>query len=297
MNRILLHGGCTSCKEIIFGRYARSQFNLFPDIDIVGVKLSLSHHSMFVLALYIPPNINAATYETLFDMITANIHFLNEDKLIILGDFNIPSYVNYLGTSEISNRYIGSLINFCEFLGLDQYNKVLNSNGRLLDLVLSRSQVMVNRLESYLVPEDPRHPPLDLYFSLQSDHNRHSGNNKPSFNFKKADFNKLYDDLCNIDWSYLSSFSHVNGACTQLYDKLNSVFLQSVPKTTPKNTSYPPWFTGAIVKDIKQKSRLWNLYKGNNEVHYFNQFKALRSKIKRTLNLLKKIHSKHKNKH
>ena len=33
-----------------------SVYNVFPDIDIVGVKLSLFHNSMFVLVLYIPPN-------------------------------------------------------------------------------------------------------------------------------------------------------------------------------------------------------------------------------------------------
>ena len=41
---------------------------------------------------------------------------------------------------------------------------------------------------------------------------------------------------------------------------------------TPKIHHIPAWSTGTIIKNIKQKSRLWNLYKDNNVVHHWSSF-------------------------
>lgn len=265
--------------------------DLFPNIDLIGIKISLPCFSVYVLVLYIPPNINAETYESFFDALSANHRFYNEGKLIILGDFNIPNYIFYVQTHEVSSRQISSLTNFCELFGLEQYNYILNSNNRLLDLVLSRSNITVTKSENYLLAEDTHHPSLDLSFKYKSNPDRFVGKHLPSFNFRKANFHKFYNDLCNIDWaSVMLGHSDVNEACDKFYANLNSVLLENVPRTTPRNTSYPPWFSKSIIKDIKEKSRLWWLIKDKGELNHLDHFRVLRSKIKRDITVAHKCY-------
>ena len=54
------------------------------------------------------------------------------------------------------------------------------------------------------------------------------------FNFKKADFHKLYNQLVVTDWSFLQSSGNVNDACTKFYNTLNAILEDSVPKISNK---------------------------------------------------------------
>ena len=108
------------------------------------------------------------------------------------------------------------------------------------------------------------------------------------YNFKRANFIELYDDLYHIDWTYISSFSNANDATLYMYNELDRVFSRNVPRTTPLNKSYPPWFNRRIIRDIKQKSRLWRTYRETGDDNAHRDFKSLRRKIKQELDVAHK---------
>lgn len=103
-----------------------------------------------------------------------------------------------------------------------------------------------------------------------------------SFNFRKANFPLLYQQLLEVDWSFLNEHNDVNTACQHFYDKLSQIFTIYVPKfTLPKNKrKFPPWFNSEIIKNIRAKEKYLNIYKRTADINALNEFTRLRSKIK-----------------
>jgi hypothetical protein len=102
------------------------------------------------------------------------------------------------------------------------------------------------------------------------------------FNFKKADFPRLYDTLLQTDWSFLNNLTDVDVACSSFYAKLHEIFNLHVPKRRLINQSrkYPPWFDREIIKTIQMKHRLFRKYKRSKDLGHYNEFKGYRSKCK-----------------
>ena len=111
-------------------------------------------------------------------------------------------------------------------------------------------------------------------------------NNSNSFNFRRANFPQLYQQLLEVDWSFLNELEDLNTACHYFYDKLFQMFTICVPKSTRPNSSrkFPPWFKAEIIKNVKYKEKYQNKYKRMGDINALIEFKRLRSKIKLDIN-------------
>nr|CAH7748761.1 unnamed protein product [Callosobruchus chinensis] len=135
--------------------------SLTPNIDIVGGKLTFGSYLVYVFVVYIPPNTSTNDLEYFLDQLLL-LNFLSNDHVIVVGDFNIPSFV-----VDETEPKLNILKNFMEVSDLEQYNNVRNTNDRLLDLILSNINCHVQRDSSPpLVKEDRHHPSLTLEFSV-----------------------------------------------------------------------------------------------------------------------------------
>ena len=151
------------------------------------------------------------------------------------------------------------------FFDMKQCNHILNTNNRLLDLVFvtNHSQCYVSRAGESLVPEDKHHPALDIDFKfLRYCPKNITSVNENEFNFKKSNFPLLYSLLYETNWSFLNDFVDVNEAVTKFYDALYEIFEKCVPKKRkPTTRTYPRWFNGQIIQELKQKTSAWERYK------------------------------------
>jgi hypothetical protein len=86
--------------------------------------------SMVILVVYIPPYTSSFDFEHYFEMLSS-MHEIHEDKVIVLGDFNTPTF-----STNVYNRSATVLRNFQGFVNFGQYNSILNTSQRILDLVL-----------------------------------------------------------------------------------------------------------------------------------------------------------------
>ena len=219
---------------------------------------------------------------------TGNI-ILNQDNVIILGDFNVPNFNNPL----VHDAKCQKMHDFLNLSNLRQFNSVCNSSGKLLDLAISNMNCEVRRDFAPLINEDLHHPSLRVN-TLITD-NRHinfSGNNNniKKFNFRRADYPNLYAELLLTDWHFLNSCTDVNLACDMFYDRLTNIFEKHVPTYINHKRKYPPWYTSEIINNIKLKNYYRKKHKQTKLVNHLEQFKRLRSLVKADIQVAYKLY-------
>ncbi|KAI4472049.1 oligopeptide transporter-related [Holotrichia oblita] len=124
------------------------------------------------------------------------------------------------------------------------------------------------------VPADSFHPPLSMLieFEYESRTVQFPSATNARFNFHKANYNQLYRDLANTDWSHLE----LNQAVEKFYETFFLICKQSVPLYRTTSRSYPPWFTATVISALKAKEyhrRKWKLTKSP---FYASEFKRYR---------------------
>ena len=90
-----------------------------------------------------------------------------------------------------------------QILNLQQHNNIVNANGRTLDLVLTNIQCDVVKDDAPFVREDEHHPPFIINFCRKILHYNQfdltKNNNYKSYNFRKANYPRLYEHLGEAD--------------------------------------------------------------------------------------------------
>lgn len=252
------------------------------EIDLLCVKIYLEFKHFYVIVFYLPPNSTQTTYNDLFGCIET-IHFLKDSNILILGDLNIPELHDYYNRG-VSSTLVNSFKYFLSATDLIQYNKVANIENRILDVIIANVQCNVEKSEG-LVAEDIRHPALSINIEITPPSCRRVlPSNAHYYNFRRANFDLLTTLFFSQDWSVLYSIDNVEDAFEKFKNIIYDIFDTSVPKTIRKD-KYPPWFTLEIKNDIKEKEKNRKLYKGTKEQIYLENFKYLRSKIKRNINI------------
>lgn len=256
---------------------------LLPQIDILAIKATFNYFTMLFLVIYVPPPVNADILENIFDFIVS-LECLYGKNVCILGDFNIPTYSEFLDTGT-ENQCVRLLNNFLHCMYLSQSNFVRNGNNRILDLILHNNKhSVVERALDVLVHEDKHHPAISISFQFPHCIGRKHDfpvNLENNFNFRKANFPLMYDIFLNLDWSFLSQELEIETACTLFYDKLYNIINTCVPRYKKStNKKYPPWFDSSIIYNIKRKAKCHEKYKKTGSQLQLQHFKSLRTKIK-----------------
>lgn len=251
------------------------------NVDIVCAKILTRRGYFFIFNIYVPPAASSENYNNILEYLES-LTFLHNKFSIILGDFNMPEYVLNRGNDVIVQMFNS----FCSIFDYQQHNNVLNCNSRLLDLVISNVTCNVTQEFDSIFPTDAHHPSLLISVDVHVIISRKTSdsNNVVTYDFKRADYLKLYDRIYNYDWDQLENFTNVNHACDYLYSVLYTFFDECVPIRRNYKKSFPPWFTSQIRSAIKQKARLLRMHRKYKFVaHYEEQYKNLRAKIKKDI--------------
>jgi hypothetical protein len=106
-------------------------------VEVVAVRVSsmLSNFNTIVLVIYFPPSLTVEYFRSVVDAFLT-LDSLNSSNLFILGDFNLPEFVNIKQSVQPSAKMI-AMSQLIQFFNLKQFNNIPNVNGKCLDLVLS----------------------------------------------------------------------------------------------------------------------------------------------------------------
>lgn len=251
-----------------------------PLIDLICIKINFNVKQLYVFVIYVPPSTSNEAYDELFNAIQ-EIHIVNDSNVIILGDLNIAD-LNEFYRNGVRSTLINMFENFLSITDLLQVNEIENGRNRILDVIVTNLQCSVEKIEG-IVHEDLHHPPLSIeLFIPKKNVKQISPSKDPCYNFRRADFETLYLEFVNQDWTLLYNIKSVDEAFELFYTKIYSILDRSVPKTCRVN-KYPPWFNHHIKKLIKEKEKLRKLYKKTNNETYNERFKECRSILKRDI--------------
>lgn len=248
--------------------------SIVPLVDIVACRCYFRNAYVYIVAVYIPPDIPSEDFELFSEALEI---FLIDKPNILLGDFNVPNFTR----NDISCTKSTIFRLICNSLNLRQFNQVTNCNNRLLDLVLSNvvGEICVEREQLPFVPLDPCHPALNISVCLPhaTAYSKFPSNCNVRYNFRKANWQKLFADISLVDWTSLQDITNSNIAVESFYNVLYDLFDLSVPKVTSvARRSYPVWFTSTVIANLKLKLYYRKKWKDTKQQAFLDEFRRLR---------------------
>lgn len=120
------------------------------NLELVFVKIKGTVSDIIVGCVYMPPLTSYEEYHSLLTTLThVNEKFINA-KLLLVGDFNLPSSVPRADCDK-------SVHDGLTLLECTQINSLCNYNNNLLDLCFSNVEASIDKALPF-VPEDKYHP-------------------------------------------------------------------------------------------------------------------------------------------
>lgn len=202
-------------------------------LSLVFVKISLTFSSsVHILLLYITPSISIDDFQRIFDTLLEKL-ITQKTHLIILGDFNVPSFSKMRSMYETNNGWnpkAESLNNFILTLNLRQYNNIINQYGNILDLAFCEDRLEVYEAPIPFVPPDKHHPPLIITLCISQQKNRPGIDITDSpqhpykssrFNLKRGNYTALYQSFLSFE----NLYDIQNDTTDEIASKINEKFL------------------------------------------------------------------------
>lgn len=239
---------------------------------VVKVKKGNSTVPLCICTLYNPPPVTYSSLDSMVTNLTEVIqHKIPKNSLLLLvGDFNLPnlhwqfdSNLKSLLPYGTSNQTDSLLTDALAFNSLHQLNKICNANGRLLDLIITNTteSFTASRCPTPLVNEDIHHPALQISLNLRVQ-KPPKVNSSTNFNFYKANYSKIEEELGAIDWSYhFKPNQTVDEIVDTFYDLITPIITSNTPITRKSSNGYPFWFSRSLLKTLREKAKYHLRYK------------------------------------
>lgn len=177
------------------------------------------------------------------------------DTFLIVGDFNmsgikwLSSDNNHSRVSRPSNLKSSDEYLFIDelfTLNLDQYNSVINKQGRILDLVLSNNSVNVVECLDPLVPIDTFHPALLINMDF-AEITALDYAPRLKYSYDKGDYDSINDEVSKIDWELEFSGRSIDESVDFFNKTISNLQATYIPRKFNRNKSFPVWYSAALV--------------------------------------------------
>ena len=200
-------------------------------------------------------------------------------KFFIVGDFN------FNGIDWVTGNTRGSIerefLNGFADLGLIQcINTDTHTKGNTLDILLTTSTSYLKNLkiidtERYYISDH-----YDITFSITEKVKRKLNVKRLRYNYKKANWKNLNDELKLINWEIFLDHHEPEIARQNFKKILFSKVDNHIPQFFIKNEHQLPWLDSECFTKCKEKDKLHKLFKHKKTLQAELKFKVLRREFK-----------------
>ena len=240
----------------------------------VNFKISTSNSYVNIFLIYRPPNCNRDNCDKLIDLVKNA-----PSNTIFVGDFNLPKIDwNNLVCDNDSKSL--DFLNVCLDHNFSQFvDFPTHSRNNILDLVLCNDESIMN-IENLGPLGNSDHVMLMISTNHFMENNC---NDYVKFDWKKADYNKMGNELNQINWD-VEITNNVHDGWKKFKESVHKVINDNVPKIVCKGDSKKPiWMNPYISRLTNRKSRLYKKMKSDNSEQSVLNYKQAQKELKKAV--------------
>ena len=204
----------------------------------------------------------------------------NVDKLILIGDMNMPNTDWELGVSNCRVEQL--FLDTFNDLSLSQViNHPTHRKGNILDLILCDKPDHINDVQ---IDSDSGFGGSDhfsIIFKLNLDARRKKSSKRTIYNFKRADWDGMNSEFLATNWDNILLNQNIDLAWDNLKNKFFEISDRYIPKIKINDEFQPPWYDSEVHELCKKKQFFHKRWKRTkNDAHYI-KFAECRKQFKK----------------
>ena len=200
-------------------------------------------------------------------------------KFFLIGDFNLSNadWNNNCSSNNTEQAFIDEFIR----AGLIQLiNQPTHYRGNTLDILLTNSENTIDNIAIEPTSGICKSDHYTISFNIKLKIKRKKATKIKVFNFKRANWEHLNEDLDNVDWSSVIDSEDSNTSWINFKNTLTRFMNAHIPKITIKSKDKPPWFDAECYAKCREKERLHQKFKRTKSMHDELKFNVCRREYK-----------------
>ena len=235
-----------------------------PGVDSIAIEIHKdelnSTKNVIVLALYRPPNINAAHFIIKLTDTMQTLHEQNK-HVFLMGDFNIDITEAMLTTNRIVNDFHNLFLSYHFYNLINKPTRVTENKSSIIDNIYTNaSKTLVNGIFK---------TDFSDHYSIfcVTDLTKLLAKNKTVIKreFNANNIRKFNETLNQTDWGPVYNLEDINESYSYFQKKIDHALNLHFPLKTVeiKYNNRVPYITRGIRQSIKQKHKLYDTYLKN----------------------------------
>ena len=256
-----------------------------PGVDSIAIEIHKdelnSTKNVIVLALYRPPNINAAHFIIKLTDTMQTLHEQNK-HVFLMGDFNIDITEAMLTTNRIVNDFHNLFLSYHFYNLINKPTRVTENTSSIIDNIYTNaSKTLVNGI---FKTDFSDHYSIFCVTDLTKPLVKNKTVIKREFNANNI--RKFNETLNQTDWGPVYNLEDFNESYSYFQKKFDHALNLHFPLKTVeiKYNNRIPYITRGIRQSIKQKHKLYDTYFKNptdlNKANYKNHRNKLTSLLR-----------------
>ena len=249
--------------------------------EILGVTLKFNDGKKIIICTCYRVGTLGSQNHSCIDQYLRNLRLRRGiSNICLVGDFNLPhtDWQGFHSSDSIEQLFINSFSD----LGFTQLvNHPTHNQGNILDVVLTNnSQLITDTVvdSNFLVCKSDH---STVRFNIKSNVRRKKPVKREIYNFKRADWAAINEELRFTDWNRLLSISDIDVAWNRFKTKLFECCNRHIPKIKIKCEFQPPWYDAETHDLCRQKERLHSRYKQTKSTEHYAKYSDCRRQFKR----------------
>ena len=252
--------------------------------EMLSVTLSIGKRKRICLStVYRVGTLGDANFQT----VKSHLNNIAKTRSIIshhiIGDFNLDTINWTSGTT--SNNLHNNFLNLFHDVGLVQLiSSPTHYQGNILDLLLTDQPSRLSNIVVHDRNECLKSDHMLISFLMKIKVKRIRKNRRSIYNFSKANWEALNNDLRSVDWnSGLLNGCHIFSAWNTFKTILFALCDKHIPKVKVSSKGQPPWFDSDIHNLCRKKERHRKAFKLTSNPVHEAKFKNCRKEIKKNV--------------
>ena len=202
-------------------------------IEMLAVELTFSNgEKAVVCTCYRVGTLGVVNCEKIVGFLRSLLSKRKPPKVYVIGDFNLS---NAVWPDPHSNVPIEQyFIDYFNELGLEQcIESPTHIKGNVLDLVLTNSEASVRNLSVFDKDTVCKSDHFPISFQMNMKFSRKKSSKRQCYNFKRANWDAINNELCNANWDVLNC-CEIEFGWELLKNRLFELADKHIPKVTIK---------------------------------------------------------------